>query len=195
MLAVINKFSILLILACFLSVVKLEDSKCKTEFILREQDLEELNASVFENCDVTLFESISIENNTIKSIDENTFKGMERLTTLDLSHNHIISIGSSVFNDLENLEELYLDHNELSKIDSGAFNALESLKFLGMNDNFLSIDTAKGCFSELPDHDLLTIDLDKNPMSTSLKKGFLKLKDLKAFLSASENSTIKPGIT
>ncbi|XP_069510540.1 chondroadherin-like protein isoform X2 [Ambystoma mexicanum] len=73
----------------------------------------------------------------IETLEEGAFRGLGRLTYLNLGSNAIAFILQETFDGLTSLKQLVLEKNRLEEISPGAFSQLGFLNLLDLGDNFL----------------------------------------------------------
>lgn len=72
-----------------------------------------------------------------EEIHSEAFKGLTKLTSLNLAGNKLENINALWFQDLNNLKMLSLGDNALKSIDSGVFDNLKVLEMIFLNENLL----------------------------------------------------------
>ncbi|CRK99841.1 CLUMA_CG013144, isoform A [Clunio marinus] len=83
------------------------------------------------------FNYISTENNRIKEIDANVFKGLSKLSELNLNCNQFEKLENDMFAPLSSLSHLRLNNNSIKQIEENTFNGLGKLTFLELDRNQL----------------------------------------------------------
>nr|XP_058944580.1 uncharacterized protein LOC131772642 isoform X3 [Pocillopora verrucosa] len=135
------------------------------EMSLRENQIEQLPAEVFQNLNVLYALDLSF-NNKLSSIPDGAFSGLKQLEVLFLHFNNISKISSLTFAGLRNLRMLMLVNNSLASLPEKAF-AEMSLSFLFLHGNRIkNIDA--NAFRGLTDLRLVT--LFENPALMSLPR-------------------------
>lgn len=81
---------------------------------------------------------LDISNNKVTEIRREDFKGLSRLTSLNLSENSLRMLEQKTFSHLPTLRILRLKSNQISCIETGAFDGLYYLETLDITDNVLT---------------------------------------------------------
>ncbi|GFS01125.1 leucine-rich repeat-containing G-protein coupled receptor 4 [Elysia marginata] len=154
---------------------------------LKRLDLSNNSLSVIqaEAFDTLLLDALSLRANILVDLDRNAFKGVRRVSVLDLAQNSFAGFMSSVFDPfrINSPFSIDLSENRLTYIHSVLFREMETLRFLNLSRNAISVIDA-GALEDLVI--LEDLDLSGNQLSIvtpemvsgpvgSLKK--LRLKD------------------
>nr|XP_058944624.1 uncharacterized protein LOC131772678 [Pocillopora verrucosa] len=99
---------------------------------LRENQIEQLPAEVFQNVNVLYALDLSF-NNKLSSIPDRAFSGLKQLEVLFLHFNNISKISSLTFAGLRNLKMLFLHGNRIKNIDANAFRGLTDLRLVALS--------------------------------------------------------------
>lgn len=81
---------------------------------------------------------MNLEENSIELIDADTFDDMESLLTLKLEENKISSLHPDTFSKLYKIEYIHLDGNQLTTLDPDTFKHNKKLVYLTVNENKLT---------------------------------------------------------
>ncbi|XP_013412111.1 LOW QUALITY PROTEIN: leucine-rich repeat-containing protein 15-like [Lingula anatina] len=102
---------------------------------LSKNKLEKLPRGMFRGA--RSLQAITLANNALVDV-EGLFRGLRRITILNLKYNNLQTITEKTF--IENIRLRYLDlsHNDISAIDSNAFRNLRRLRYLKLNNNPLT---------------------------------------------------------
>lgn len=105
-------------------------------------------------------EELWMSSNRISSLQAGTFRGLTRLTVLNLAHNELTYLPAGVFDELKNLRVLNLNNNKLKFLREGTFDRLPKLKVLHLHENQLR-SLPEGCLDRL--ESLEGVHLHDNP--------------------------------
>jgi len=112
---------------------------------LGENEITNIPNGLFDNL-ISLRE-LNLRRNKIEfqeDSDPNIFKGLRKLTNLDIGNNQINILPEGIFKNLVSLEELRLEKNYMMSLPKGFFKDLDSLKRLWLAEN--AIETEDGNF-------------------------------------------------
>ncbi|XP_061422291.1 leucine-rich repeat and transmembrane domain-containing protein 1-like [Lethenteron reissneri] len=109
-------------------------------------------------------EELWMSSNRISSLQAGTFRGLTRLTVLNLANNELTYLPAGVFDELKNLRVLNLNNNKLKFLREGTFDRLPKLKVLHLHENQLR-SLPEGCLDRL--ESLEGVHLHDNPWDCS----------------------------
>lgn len=93
-------------------------------------------------------ENIQMNNNILEVISAQTFKGLSRLSYLDLSGNSISVLSNAAFSSATNLTYLDLHNNQISKFDRKLFSQSKNLQTVYLYHNKFTT-LPEDCFDDL----------------------------------------------
>jgi Leucine-rich repeat (LRR) protein len=115
--------------------------------------------------------NLSLENNHIETIESDAFKGLYRLTYLNLTSNKIKALqtnNQTLFDLMKNLINLNLENNSIESIQLNDFGEINSLKYLYISSNRIKNIEAKS-FKKL---NLSELFLDNNQIDQIIDYSF-----------------------
>ncbi len=128
-----------------------------------------------------------------KDSDPNIFKGLRKLTNLDLGNNQINILPEGIFKNLVSLEELRLEKNHMMSLPKGFFKDLDSLKRLWLAENAIETGDGNSLYIEMknvkpvPEHIEIDLsDYDDSDDQTSTDEMMNEQNNLEAFAKDTE---------
>ncbi|SPQ95649.1 unnamed protein product (mitochondrion) [Plasmodiophora brassicae] len=116
-----------------------------------------LNSTWFQN--LTLVNTLSIDNNVVSMIAPHTFDGLRRIQKISLKGNRITSIPAFTFNNFSSLTNISLSSNAITSIALGNFNGVPHLLQISIDNNPSLTWLPPGLFASAPS---LTTMLESN---------------------------------
>jgi Leucine-rich repeat (LRR) protein len=134
---------------------------------LGENEITNIPMGLFDNLISLTF--LNLKDNKIEfqeDSDPNTFKGLRKLTNLDLGKNQISILPEGIFKHLVSLEELGIEKNHIVLLPKEFFKGLVSLKYFILDDSRFNSDSTRVGLNFYEYYDSDTQDSTYEPDST-----------------------------
>nr|AGJ51143.1 variable lymphocyte receptor C [Petromyzon marinus] len=109
-------------------------------------------------------EKLELSSTGLATLSDTAFRGLTKLTWLNLQYNALQTLPPGVFDQLRELKDLYLQYNQLKSLPTGVFDGLTKLTWLNLNTNQLQSIPA-GAFDKLTN--LQTLNLQLNQLQSA----------------------------